>query len=989
MPKFSVLIRGRVPLFGGLALLACLGLLAVYLLAGPAQNENKGLAAPAVSLPKPLHLLTSAAPIVPVSTAEALRQIKFVTCLCRDLQGRVWIGTEDAGLWRYDPQAPAAGAYLHFSAADGPGDDNIYALACDKAGRVWAGTLNHGVAVFNGQAWARFAPPDGPLGCRVFALAVSPTTGGVWMATEAGLCRYEQGQWDYFTRGDGLPSDSATALAFAPSGTLYVGTQCDGIAIGSPRDGFHRWRVVSGPAAPPRTLRGSGLPSALVNCLRVTPGGQVWAGTVAGLARSSDEGRTWQFRRGGDWKDKAFGRFTSGYADFPKVNGIEVVFPNRAAFAVRASGKADGRFLAARGFVGGREIGTDHTIDTSHAPGPAPVPVYQAERYGDFTFTATHLKPNSRCHVRLHFSEIIFHEPGRRVFDVQINGKRVLDHFDIYKAAGAQFRAVVRGFPARTDAEGRLQIAFQGTAPGTDSAGIGEDYVTCLADDGANHLLIGHRQSPPEVLNLKTGTGQTLGPNIYTGALLALRPGTALVAGYGDGLSLLTAVPLAPSPVKPAPEAFAALPKPPAPPTLTQLNQMTAAAARVAPDPREMQPHITALADDWQTQGDWLGRYGRYWVCLAALFHPIPQDYLWGAGWEPVDYRLTMGPNHARGDSLRYWLQYRYTNNPRVLEMPAAYVDSRVLRGYTTWQKNRRETEVDDHGEAYPPAMDGPHIYATLTVPKGLFYLSLYDYNKDGHDGENRDRDYRLSLRAHPDGPLENVSQFRKQPELAHGRIRDFWGGVYKRFLVRGPLTVSAEVNRNGSHNAILPAVLLDMVDETPAPYFETVSSSNQKEAARQKERQILTAYRTNPAPLSPATSEATAARHLESVLQEKRLTASAWWATEGRRDYAALLRWYAAYAAETHLSLLTVATCHYQLGQYANWEADQKAAGLVPARDVEQSLRWDKETPSYSGLGNQVVTDSLHSSRKPAFNQEARLTGQGNGAILRAWHGH
>jgi len=91
-----------------------------------------------------------------------MRQIKFVTCLCRDLQGRVWIGTEDAGLWRYDPKAPAAGAYFHFAAADGPGDDTIYALACDKAGRVWAGTLNHGVAVFNGQAWARFAPPDGP-----------------------------------------------------------------------------------------------------------------------------------------------------------------------------------------------------------------------------------------------------------------------------------------------------------------------------------------------------------------------------------------------------------------------------------------------------------------------------------------------------------------------------------------------------------------------------------------------------------------------------------------------------------------------------------------------------------------------------------------------------------------------------------------------------------------------------------------------------------
>ena len=73
---------------------------------------------------------------------------------------------------------------------DGLGDDNAYALTCDKAGRVWVGTLNHGVSVFNGKQWKTYGPLDGPLGSRLFALAVNPPDGGVWGATEAGLFRY-------------------------------------------------------------------------------------------------------------------------------------------------------------------------------------------------------------------------------------------------------------------------------------------------------------------------------------------------------------------------------------------------------------------------------------------------------------------------------------------------------------------------------------------------------------------------------------------------------------------------------------------------------------------------------------------------------------------------------------------------------------------------------------------------------------------------------
>ncbi len=955
VPAFFARRRKPLLLGGGLALLVLLGLLLTnFFLSKPGDSGE--IAAPTVAA-KPSR---AALPFPAVSTGIARRQIKFVTCLCRDKQGCVWIGTEDAGLWRYDPDAPVSADYVHFAAADGPGDDTVYALACDKSGRIWAGTLNHGVAVFNGRKWGSYAPPNGPLGYRIFALAVNPISGGVWMATEAGLVRYEQKRWTYYTQAAGLVSDHATSLAFAPNGTLYIGTECDGIAVGSLHDDYKTWRNVPGPATPPAALRGTGLPSGLVNCLDVTPNGEAWAGTTAGLAHSSDGGRTWQFRRGGDWKDKAFGRFTSGYADFAKVNAIEVIpAAGSGAFAVRASGPKVGRFLAARGFMGGYPSGTTRPVDTAHAAHAAPQEVYRTERYGNFVFTASHQRPRTLCKIRLHFTETFHDAPGQRIFDAFINNKRVLNHFDIYKAAGAKNRAVIREFTAQTDAAGRLQIAFKSGTPGQDSSGLGEDYVTYLADDGAGHLLVGHRQQAPEAIDLKTGRSQALGPNAYVNSLLPLSPGTALAGVYSDGLSSLPVKSLqAPKKFRPA-SKVAALPISPSPPTLAQMNQMLAEVRRVRPDPSEMKPHAAALADDWRTQGDWLGRYGRYWAALAAFFHPIPEDYVWGAGWEPIDYRLTMGPSHSAGDSLRYWMQWRYTDNPRVLEMPAAYTSSRVQKHYTTWSKNRRETEVDDHGEDYPPNMNGPNIYATLTVPDGLYYLSLYDYNKDGHDGDNRNRDYRLSVRVHSGLTLEDVRGFSLQPELAHGRIRGFWGGVYKRFLVRGPVTLAVEVNRNASHNAILPAVLLDLVDEAPAPYFRTVAQGNARAEADDRQRLLLT---RRPAVFTPARSDTQAASLLFDALNEARLTNSVWWATEGQRYYAPLQRWYAnarTRTPETQRISLALATCEYQLGDYPAWEKSQQAAGLKTARQIEQSLRWDGVTNSYSGLGCRVVSAS------------------------------
>lgn len=869
------------------------------------------LALAGLLLAPPAHAAAPAPPPAPAPQSipwDSGAQGGFITSLCRDRRNNIWVGTEGQGAWRYDPSAPQGKAYTHFTRKDGLGDDDAYALACDGAGRVWVGTLNHGVSVYNGQAWKTYGIAGGLPGVHVVALAVCPTDGDVWGATEAGLFRFSPASdsWKTYTRADGLPSDAATALAFTAGGDLLAATEADGIALGAASGGYRSWHVTRGPLHPPPAATGNGLPTSLVNCLLVSREGAIFAGTDCGLARSLDGGMTWRFLRGADWADKEAGR-VPGYAalvDNADVRAIEVLpldDPADKPVRIAAGGTGGGGWSADEYFTGGQTFTSNDSVDTRAVPDPAPQSVYRSARFGSFLYTLPGLRPGAHYRVRLHLAEVGWDGPGRRVFNVTVNGQPALTRFDIFAEAGGKDKAVVREAAATADPQGRIVLAFQGVPPlpaPRSPSEMAEDYVASLAEDGAGHLLIGHRQRGLEVMDTKTGrrlwlTGGEAPPLTYAAAVLPLISGAVLVGGYdGGGLRTLTPPGVVPVARALAPIDIPALPKPAPPPGLAALNALLRATVAVPPSAQAGLPQATALADDWTTEGDWLGRYGRYWACFPALFHPIPEDYLWGAGWEPVDYGLTMGPNHSSGDSLRYWLQTRYTTEAHCLELPPTYLHSRVLKNYTTWDNDRRDTSVDDHGETYPMSLDGPDIYTTVAVPDGLYVLSLYFFNRQTFGGGCIDRDYRLSVREHTGNGPEDVGGFDGQPELAHGRVRQYALGVYKRFLVRGPVTLTAQVNRNNSWNTELDGVMLDLVDEDPAPYFQTVDQWNAREAQRDKERQRLVASRpASNSRFRPAPSEAEAANRLFDALAEKRLTNSAWWATEGRRYYVPLLR--------------------------------------------------------------------------------------------------
>ena len=224
-----------------------------------------------------------------------------MTTLAVDLDGRLWVGTEGAGVYCRTRSDASGSGWTQFTCQNGIGDDCVYALAVDLRGPGMGGPSDFRRFRLQRRCLAKLQRTGGSdRGARV-CVAVSLRDGDVWIATSAGLTRYsaEADNWRHYTRADGLPADDLRALTFGADGTLYVGTAYGGVAVAESEDDYRRWRTIARreDVRPPLTSVGEGLPSNCINALLAARDGSVYAGTTAGLARSFDRGHTWTFFR--------------------------------------------------------------------------------------------------------------------------------------------------------------------------------------------------------------------------------------------------------------------------------------------------------------------------------------------------------------------------------------------------------------------------------------------------------------------------------------------------------------------------------------------------------------------------------------------------------------------------------------------------------------------------------------------------------------------
>jgi hypothetical protein len=87
--------------------------------------------------------------------------------------------------------------------------------------------------------------------------------------------------------------------------------------------------------------------------------------------------------------------------------------------------------------------------------------------------------------------------------------------------------------------------------------------------------------------------------------------------------------------------------------------------------------------------------------------------------------------------------------------------------------------------------------------------------NNDGHSRPMTMRDYTVQLfdgSVDMNGPIIH-------PPLATCRVKDFWGGVYKQFIVRGTGDYKMRIARNGSLNTMVSGVFIDRIFGTSTKF--------------------------------------------------------------------------------------------------------------------------------------------------------------------------
>ncbi|MBT4500833.1 MAG: SpoIIE family protein phosphatase [Gemmatimonadetes bacterium] len=167
--------------------------------------------------------------------------------IMQDQDGSLWFGTHD-GAYRYNGYA-----WTTFTTADGLADNDVKAIGADELGRLWCETAQ-GFSRYDGEMWWTLTPEEGLADTRVVpgfadrsghpwqALGSGGPTpesvvsgaedqqGGIWLATAAGLSRYNGEEWRIFTTRDGLAHNRVESVFADRSGHMWFGTQRSGVS---------------------------------------------------------------------------------------------------------------------------------------------------------------------------------------------------------------------------------------------------------------------------------------------------------------------------------------------------------------------------------------------------------------------------------------------------------------------------------------------------------------------------------------------------------------------------------------------------------------------------------------------------------------------------------------------------------------------------------------------------------------------------------------
>lgn len=235
-----------------------------------------------------------------------------ITAMTQGDGGVIWIGTVSGGLNRLDPRDEQITVYRHrLDQAGSLAADGVVALLRSRDGRLLVATAAGGLQTLlpTETEFAEFGPAATQIG--VIRSMVQMADGSIWLGGNQGLWRY-QAEHDRWTpvAADIHGLGDIQALSSGADGSIWAGTTRSGLwqlsADGQVQTEYHS-----------DATRSDALPDDQVRALLHTRSGQLWVGTMNGLAlhqQTTDRFLNWRYDAS-DAGSPAGNRIASLYED--------------------------------------------------------------------------------------------------------------------------------------------------------------------------------------------------------------------------------------------------------------------------------------------------------------------------------------------------------------------------------------------------------------------------------------------------------------------------------------------------------------------------------------------------------------------------------------------------------------------------------------------------------------------------------------------------
>ncbi len=141
----------------------------------------------------------------------------IVKAMLEDDQGRLWVCTEDSGVYIRNGERFVE----TINGVPLPKDD-AFAIFKDSAGNMWIGTIN-GLYKYDGKSFNHFTKKENGLANDLVICFFEDTGRRLWIGTENGLSVYERGRFYTITTENGFPNDVILSLTADKERRLWIG----------------------------------------------------------------------------------------------------------------------------------------------------------------------------------------------------------------------------------------------------------------------------------------------------------------------------------------------------------------------------------------------------------------------------------------------------------------------------------------------------------------------------------------------------------------------------------------------------------------------------------------------------------------------------------------------------------------------------------------------------------------------------------------------